>query len=141
MVDHDEVLHSIKCIQGEEAVTRTNSILHSPAFYVEVFRSYVKDAADCNDLSQEVAKVIKVDRSFEKNLLKRESSEANGSVLFQLYLFKVLQLQLQLAMSADDILFCAHFCERITSCTCHATMLPFFKTNNSYLPQTVTNSP
>lgn len=56
-----------------------------------------------------------------------EGLEGNDSVVLQRDLFKVLQLQLELAMSAPKFMFCADGCDGNASWDGHSTGLPFFK--------------
>lgn len=128
--------------QGEVAATRINSFLLAPAFYVELFKSFVKNAVNCDNLCQQVPEVKIVNSGFNVTLLKvGEGLRDNGSVLFQRDLVKVLQSQAHLARSADDFVFCASCCDEDTSWDIYATGLPFFRSMYSSMPQTVMRSP
>lgn len=85
---------NIKLEQGEEAVTRTISILQSASYNEDRLSCYLKVSADSSDSCQQIeVKVWIVSNGFSAGLLKEEEGlKGNGSVLPQQDLLKVLQL-------------------------------------------------
>lgn len=70
-----------------------------------------------------------------------EGLEANGPVSSMQDLFKVLQLQVQLAKSEDDFMLDADGCDANKSCDSEVARLSLFKSNYSSMPQTVMRNP
>lgn len=84
VVDLAYVLFSLMC-QGEEVVTRIISALQSLSFDVEVFKSYLKSVADCDELCQQVEQVDIIKRRFYRRFSREGiGMEANCSGTFRL---------------------------------------------------------
>lgn len=101
-----------------------------------------KNAADCDNLCQQVAEVNIVTSGFDRKLLKAgKGLESIWSVLFQRNLFKVLQSRAQLERIPDGFTFRADCCDENTSWDDHPTTLALFKSTYCSLQRNVMSSP
>lgn len=92
MIQLPDVWLSIKGNEIEESVTCIFFIKQDAASKGSGIRSYVKQACNCEDYSQQVVVVKTVSSGFEKALLNEtEGLKGNGAVMFQRGLFKDLQ--------------------------------------------------